>query len=381
MIEPLNGIKLSFAIPSVFGDELSFSEFLGKVQAKLNEVIAEQNTFEETVKDLSATVTQNKTETDAKISNIEITITANKQDADGKITALTATVAANKQDADGKITALTATVAANKQDTNDKISALQTKITPRSLIFKTSENKYILFSKNEDKLYTGLTFTTNTKNIPILSTLGIYNISFSANGSPLSYSPVKESTFTTSIITPKGEKEPNIESALFVKNPNKSRILYIDEIVTGEFMQFGGDITLTNSILNSAQSVLANENVWVFEISARSGVFKIKTLIKPTENAVQNYKLVFGSAADADLISYGDIVGIGATPNTNIVRVDFYNSNETNISIFLENSNNTGQLKISGEVANPVFLVSGIAGNSLNLVPEFEISITDVYFN
>jgi hypothetical protein len=363
MIEPLNGIKLSFAIPTVFGDELSFSEFLGKVQAKLNEVITEQNTLGETVKDLSSTVTQNKIETDSKISNIEVTITANKQDADGKITALTATVAANKQDADGKIT------------------ALQTKTTPRSLIFKTSANEYILFSKNEDELYTGLTFTTNPKNIPIFVTLGIYDISFSANGKPLSYTPVKVSTFTTSIITPTDEKEPNIVSALFVKNPNKARILYIDEIVTGKFMQFGGDVTLTNSIQNSPQSVLATENVWIFEISARSGGFKIKTLIKPTESSLQPYRLVFGSDADADLISYGNIVSIGATPNTNIVRADFYNSNETNISIFSTNGNNTGQLDISGEVANPSFTVSGVNGRSLPLIPEFEIFITEVYFN
>lgn len=381
MIEPLNGIKLSFAIPTVFGDELSFSEFLGKVQAKLNEVIAEQNTLGKTVKDLSAIVTQNKTETDAKISNIEVTITANKQDADGKITALTATVAANKQDADGKITALTATVTANKQDADDKISALQTKTTPRSLILKTGENGYILFSKNEDKLYTGLTFTTNTKNIPIFETLGIYNISFSADGSPLSYTPVKVSTFTTSITTPTNEKEPNIVSGLFVRNPNKARILYIDEIVTGEFMQFGGDVTLTNSIQNSSQSVLATENVWIFEISARSGVFKIKTLIKPTENSTKNYKLVFGSAADADLISYGNTLSIGATQDSNILRADFYNSNETNISILLTNGNNTGQVYISEEVAKLSFPISGIAGRSPSLMPEFEISITDVYFN
>ena len=378
MIEPLNGIKLSFAIPTVFGDELSFSEFLGKVQEKLNEVIAEQNTLGETVKDLSSTVSQNKTETDAKISNIEVTITANKQDADGKITALTATVAANKQDADGKITALTATVAANKQDADEKISALKTKTTPKSLLFRKGVNGYILFSKNEDELYTGLTFTTDSKDIPHFVTLGIYNISFSSAGSPLSYAPVKVSTFTSEIITPSDEKAPEIAAGMLIVNPNKSQKLYLDELETGDFMSFGGDITLSTAVQASA-STIANETVWVFEISARSGIIYLKTLIRPTETSINSYKLHFGAAKDAILTVYGNKMSIGADPNTNIKRVDIYSTNDTNISIISTASNNVGQISVSGETPKISFPLSGINGNSLALVPEFEISMTQVY--
>jgi hypothetical protein len=360
MIEPLNGIKLSFAIPTVFSDELSFSEFLGKVQAKLNEVIAEQNTLGETVKDLSATVTQNKTETDAKISNIEITITANKQDADSKITALTATVAANKQDADGKIT------------------ALQTKTTPRSLIFRTGANGYILFSKNEDELYTGLTFTTNTENIPNLVTLGIYNMSFSDKGNPLSYTPVKVSTFTSEIITPGGEKAPGISAGMLIVNPNKSQKLYLDELETGDFMSFGGDITLSTAV-QATSSTIANETVWIFEISVRSGITYLKTLIKPTETAINPYRIQLGAAADSILTVYGNKISLGSDPNTNIKRADIYSTNDTNISIVSTASNNTGQISIAGENPKIVFPISGINGSSLALVPEFEISITRIY--
>lgn len=378
MIEPLNGIKLSFAIPTVFGDELSFSEFLGKVQAKLNEVIAEQNTLGGTVKDLSETVTQNKTETDAKISNIEVTITANKQDADGKITALTATVAANKQDADGKITALTATVAANKQDADEKLSALQTKTTPRSLFFRTGVNGFILFSKNEDELYTGLTFTTDSKDIPSFVTLGIYNISFSSAGAPMSYSPVKVSTFTSEIVTPTDEKVPNILSGMLIVNPNKAQKLYLDEVEVGEFMTFDGGITLSTAVQANA-STIKDETVWVLEISARDGIFYLKTLIKPTETSINSYKLHFGAAKDAILTVYGNKMSIGADPNTNIKRVDIYSTNDTNISIISTASNNVGQ--ISGSVETPIisFPVSGISGSSLALVPEFEISMTQIY--
>lgn len=378
MIEPLNGIKLSFAIPTVFGDELSFSEFLGKVQAKLNEVIEEQNTLGKAVKDLSVVVAQNKTETDTKISNIEVTITANKQDADGKITALTATVAANKQDTDGKITALTATVAANKQDADGKITALQTKTTPKSLIFKTGENGYILFSKNEDKLYTGLTFATDTNGIPNFVTIGIYRISFSAAGAPLSYTPIKVSTLTTSIVTPTDEKTPSIAAGLIVKNANNAQKLYIDEIETGDFMTFGGDIILSTAV-QAMPSTAANESVWIFEISAYSGIFGLKVLIKPTETALRNYTIVFGQAADAQLTAYGNKVSIGADPNINIKRADFYNTNDTNISIVSTTSGNYGQLSISGDKANPSFPISGINGVSINLIPEFEISITNIY--
>ena len=378
MIEPLNGIKLSFAIPTVFGDELSFSEFLGKVQAKLNEVIAEQNTLGGTVKDLSATVTQNKTETDAKISNIEVTITANKQDADGKITALTATVAANKQDADGKITALTATVAANKQDADKKLSALQTKTTPRSLFFRTGVNGFILFSKNEDKLYTGLTFTTDSKDIPSFVTLGIYNISFSSAGEPMSYTPVKVSTFTSEIVTPTDEKVPNILSGMLIVNPNKAQKLYLDEVEVGEFMTFDGGITLSTAVQANA-STIKDETVWVLEISARDGIFYLKTLIKPTETSINSYKLHFGAAEDAILTVYGNKMSIGADPNTNIKRVDIYSTNDTNISIISTASNNLGQVSVSGETPKISFPVSGINGSSLALVPEFEISMTQIY--
>ena len=378
MIEPLNGIKLSFAIPTVFGDELSFSEFLGKVQEKLNEVIAEQNTLGETVKDLSSTVSQNKTETDAKISNIEVTITANKQDADGKITALTATVAANKQDADGKITALTATVAANKQDADEKLSALQTKTTPRSLFFRTGVNGFILFSKNEDELYTGLTFTTDTNGMPNFVTLGIYDVSFSSAGSPLSYAPVKVSTFTSEIITPGDEKAPGISAGMLIVNPNKSQKLYLDELETGDFMSFGGDITLSTAVQATA-STIANETVWVFEISARSGIIYLKTLIKPTETSINSYKLRFGAAKDSILTVYGNKISIGADPNANIKRVDIYSTNDTNISIISTASNNVGQVSIEGEKTRISFPVSGINGSSLALVPEFEISMTQIY--
>ena len=378
MIEPLNGIKLSFAIPTVFGDELSFSEFLGKVQAKLNEVIAEQNTLGGTVKDLSETVTQNKTETDAKISNIEVTITANKQDADGKITALTATVAANKQDADGKITALTATVAANKQDADEKLSALQTKTTPRSLFFRTGVNGFILFSKNEDELYTGLTFTTDSKDIPSFVTLGIYNISFSSAGAPMSYSPVKVSTFTSEIVTPTDEKVPNILSGMLIVNPNKAQKLYLDEVEVGEFMTFDGGITLSTAVQANA-STIKDETVWVLEISARDGIFYLKTLIKPTETSINSYKLHFGAAKDAILTVYGNKMSIGADPNTNIKRVDIYSTNDTNISIISTASNNVGQISGSGETPIISFPVSGISGSSLALVPEFEISMTQIY--
>ena len=378
MIEPLNGIKLSFAIPTVFGDELSFSEFLGKVQAKLNEVIEEQNTLGKAVKDLSVVVAQNKTETDTKISNIEVTITANKQDADGKITALTATVAANKQDADGKITALTATVAANKQDADGKITALQTKTTPRSLIFRTGANGYILFSKNEDNLYTGLTFATNTNGIPNFVTLGIYNISFSAAGAPLSYTPVKVSTLTTSIVTPSDERDPGITAGMLIVNPNKSQKLYLDELETGDFVAFDGDITLSTAV-QAITSTIETETVWVFEISARSGIIYLKTLIKPTETSLRPYTIVFGQASDAQITAYGNIVTIGASPNVNIKRADFYNTNDTNISIVSTTSGNYGQLSISGDKANPSFSISGINGVSLTLIPEFEISITNIY--
>lgn len=360
MIEPLNGIKLSFAIPTVFGDELSFSEFLGKVQEKLNEVIAEQNPLGETVKDLSSTVSQNKTETDAKISNIEVTITANKQDADGKITALTATVAANKQDADGKI------------------SALKTKTTPKSLLFRTGENGYILFSKNEDELYTGLTFTTDTNGMPHFVTLGIYDVSFSSTGSPLSYAPVKVSTFTSEIITPGDEKAPGISVGMLIVNPNKSQKLYIDELETGDFMSFGGDITLSTAVQATA-STIANETVWVLEISARDGILYLKTLIKPTETSINSYKLHFGAAEDAILTVYGNKMSIGEDPNTNIKRVDIYSTNDTNISIISTASNNVGQIFVSGETPKISFPVSGINGSSLVLVPEFEISMTQIY--
>jgi hypothetical protein len=378
MIEPLNGIKLSFAIPTVFGDELSFSEFLGKVQEKLNEVIAEQNTLGETVKDLSSTVSQNKTETDAKISNIEVTITANKQDADGKITALTATVAANKQDADGKITALTATVAANKQDADEKLSALQTKTTPRSLFFRTGVNGFILFSKNEDELYTGLTFTTDSKDIPHFVTLGIYNISFSSAGSPMSYTPVKVSTFTAEIVTPTDEKVPNILSGMLIVNPNKAQKLYLDEVEVGKFMTFDGGITLSTAVQANA-STIKDETVWVLEISARDGILYLKTLIKPTETSINSYKLHFGAAKDAILTVYGNKMSIGADPNTNIKRVDIYSTNDTNISIISTASNNVGQISASGETPKISFPVSGINGSSLALVPEFEISMTQIY--
>ena len=360
MIEPLNGIKLSFAIPTVFSDELSFSEFLGKVQAKLNEVIAEQNTLGGTVKDLSATVTQNKTETDAKISNIEVTIAANKQDADGKITALTATVAANKQDADGKIT------------------ALRTKTTPRSLIFRTGENGYILFSKNENKLYTGLTFATDTNGIPNFVTLGIYNVSFSSVGAPLSYIPVKVSTFTTSIGIPTDEKTPGISAGMLIVNPNKSQKLYLDELETGDFMSFDGDITLSTAV-QATTSTIANETVWIFEISMRSGIIHLKTLIKPTEKSLRPYTILFGHAADAILTFYGNKMSIGADPNVNIKRADIYNTNDTNISIISTAGNNVGQISISGETVSPSFPISGFNGAGLTLVPSFEISITDVY--
>lgn len=360
MIEPLNGIKLSFAIPTVFGDELSFSEFLGKVQEKLNEVIAEQNTLGETVKDLSSTVSQNKTETDAKISNIEVTITANKQDADGKITALTATVAANKQDAD------------------EKLSALQTKTTPRSLFFRTSVNGFILFSKNEDELYTGLTFTTDSKDIPHFVTLGIYNISFSSAGAPKSYTPVKVSTFTSEIVTPTDEKVPNILSGMLIVNPNKAQKLYLDEVEVGEFMTFDGGITLSTAVQANA-STIKDETVWVLEISARDGIFYLKTLIKPTETSINSYKLHFGAAKDAILTVYGNKMSIGADPNTNIKRVDIYSTNDTNISIISTASNNVGQISVSGETPKISFPVSGISGSSLALVPEFEISMTQIY--
>ena len=223
-----------------------------------------------------------------------------------------------------------------------------------------------------------MAFTTDSKDIPRFVALGIYNISFSSAGAPRSYTPVKISTFTAEIVTPTDEKVPNILSGMLIVNPNKAQKLYLDEVEVGEFMTFDGGITLSTAVQANA-STIKDETVWVLEISARDGIFYLKTLIKPTETSINSYKLQFGAAKDAILTVYGNKMSIGADPNTNIKRVDIYSTNDTNISIISTASNNVGQISVSGETPIISFPVSGISGSSLALVPEFEISMTQIY--